>query len=158
MARLPDRFDLWVRHARQCPDAARQADYVLSALAALPEWVFLNLGSAQKPQPAEAEIEGTRHLILFSGPDRLDDLTPSGRPLPKIAIPTTAAISWCLERRLDGIAGLLVNPGDDAFAVSLDQLEAFHTEWTQRGGRQSSGFWIPNLTTEEEDFWQEHGL
>jgi hypothetical protein len=40
----------------------------------------------------------------------------------------------------------------------MDQLRAFHAEWSKRGGREGIGFWIPNMTTEEEDFWQENGL
>ncbi len=42
--------------------------------------------------------------------------------------------------------------------IPLDRLEAFNDEWSRRGGRQAAGFWIPNMTTEEEDFWQENGL
>jgi hypothetical protein len=42
--------------------------------------------------------------------------------------------------------------------IPFAQLESYHAEWSQRGGRQASGFWIPNMTSEEEDFWQEHGL
>ncbi|MCE0497041.1 MAG: hypothetical protein LV481_03735 [Methylacidiphilales bacterium] len=162
MPRLPDRFDLWVRKAQECPDPDRAADYVFGALAALGHWHFLNLGTAENPRPADAGLDGSRHLLVFSDPDRIGELLPQGRdsagPLPVIAIPVAAAMTWCLKRRADGIAGLLVNPGDDAFAVSLDHLAAFHREWTRRGARHASGYWIPNLTTQEEDFWQEHGL
>ena len=42
--------------------------------------------------------------------------------------------------------------------IPFDQLKAFHAEWSRRGERQTAGFWIPNMTTEEEDFWQENGL
>jgi len=164
MARLPDRFDLWVRKARECRDPARQVDYVLGALAGLTEWHFLNLGTKENPQPAETEIEGVPHLLLFSDTGRIEELlTEGGRwqrgeLLPVIAIPTAAAMTWCLERRTAGGAGLLVNPGEDAFAFSLEQLARFYEEWSQRGGRQSSGYWIPSMTSEEEDFWQEHGV
>jgi len=162
MPRLPDRFDLWVRKARECPDPARAADYVLGALAALRHWHFLNLGSAEKPRPADADLNGARHLLVFSDSDRIEELLPQDRaasgPLPVIAIPVEAAMTWCLDRRADGIAGLLVNPGEDAFAVPLDHLADFHREWTRRGARHASGYWIPSLTTEEEDFWQENGL
>ena len=72
MTRLPDRFDLWVRKARECPDPARQADYVLGALSALKEWYFLNIGTKENPQPAEAEVEGGRHLLVFSDRDRIE--------------------------------------------------------------------------------------
>jgi hypothetical protein len=162
MSRVPDRFDLWVRKARECPDPERAADYVLGALAALRHWHFLNLGSAESPRPADADLDGARHLLVFSDPDRIEELVPSDhdspKPPPVIAIPTEAAMTWCLERAADGIAGLLVNPGDDAFAFSIDHLTVFHREWVKRGARQAAGYWIPGMTTEEEDFWQEHGL
>ena len=162
MPRLPDRFDLWVRKARACPDAERAADYVLGALAALGHWRFLNLGTVENPRPADANLDGTRHLLVFSDPDRIGELASPARdsagPPPVISIPAAAAMTWCLDRRADGIAGLLVNPGEDAFAVSLDHLAAFHREWLRRGARHASGYWIPSLTSEEEDFWQEHGL
>lgn len=158
MARLPDRFDLWVRRARKCGNSVRQIDYVLGALAGLKEWHFLNRGSREKPQAAETEIEGARYLLLFSDVDRIEEIIrESGRadnPLPVISIPTAAAMAWCLEQQ----AGILVNPGEDAVMIPLKQLELFHNEWSQRGKLKASGFWIPNLTTQEEDFWQEHGM
>lgn len=164
MARLPDRFDLWVRKARKCSDPSRQADCLLGALAGLREWHFLNVGTKENPQPAETEIESIRHLLVFSNPDRIEELVRDGEqfhasvPLPIIAIPTAEAMAWCLKQRITGSGGLLVNPGEDAFLLPMDHLEVFHAEWETRGGRQAAGFWIPNMTTEEEDFWQEHGL
>jgi hypothetical protein len=160
MARLPDRFDLWVRKARECQDVARQADYVLGALAGLKEWYFLNLGTEAAAQAAETEIEGARCLLVFSDATRIEELLQEreglrpGDAMPVMTIPTAAAMVWCLERP----AGLLVNPGEDAVMIPFRQLEHFHTEWSGRGGPQAVGFWIPNLTTAEEDFWQEHGL
>jgi hypothetical protein len=164
MARLPDRFDLWVRQARACVDPARQADYVLGALAGLTDWHFLNVGTGDQPRPAETEIEGARFLLIFSDHGRIEELVRDAgtfdpaQPLPIISIPVSEAMTWCLNRQAEGYAGLLVNPGEDAVVIPLDQLAAFHMEWIQRGARQASGFWIPNLTNEEEDFWQEHGL
>lgn len=164
MARLPDRFDLWVRKARDCKDPLRQIDYVLGALAGLPEWYFLNLGTKENPQPAETEMEGAPYLLLFSDTGRIEELLEErgrwqrGDPLPIIAVSTVTAMSWCLERRTAGYGGLLVNLGTDAFAFPMEQLARFHEEWSQRGGRQASGFWIPNMTSEEEDFWQKHGV
>jgi hypothetical protein len=70
-----------------------------------------------------------------------------------ITIPTAAAMKWCVEGR----TGLLVNPGEDAVMIPFEHVEGFHAEWIARGGREASGFWIPNMTTEEEDFWQENG-
>ncbi len=160
MARLPDRFDLWVRKAKECPDYARQADLVLGALAALDEWHFLNLGSAEKPQAARTQIDGDAYILVYSDTGRIEDFLKEqgralkGAPLPIISVPTEAAMKWCVECR----TGLLVNPPDDAVMIPLDQLEAFQSEWSRRSDRQASGFWIPNMTSEEEDFWQEHGL
>ena len=164
MARLPDRFDLWVRKARECRDATRQVDYLLGALAGLKAWHFLNAGTKENPQPAEAKIEDARHLLVFSDTDRIEELIrkegqfQASDPLPVITIATAQAMPWCLEQGARGSAGLLVNPGEDAFLLPMNQLEVFHAEWKNRGGRQAAGFWIPNMTTEEEDFWQEHGL
>jgi len=158
MARLPDRFDLWVRKARACKDAARQADYVLGALAGLKEWHFLNDGTKENPLPAEAELEGTRYLVVFSDPGRIEETREEsaqrGDPLTAIAMPTAAAMAWCVDYR----TGVLVNPGEDSALIPLERLEGFQAEWSQRGGRQAAGFWIPNMTTQEEDFWQENGL
>jgi hypothetical protein len=64
-----------------------------------------------------------------------------------------AALAWCVECR----TGVLVNPPEDAALIPFSQIEAFHREWKARGERQAAGFWIPNMTSEEEDFWQEHG-
>jgi len=162
MARLPDRFDLWVRKARACPDPARQVDYVLGALAGLKEWHFLNVGTKESPQAAQTQIELDRCLLVFSDVSRIEEFIQEGGgwqkkdPLPMITIPTAAAMAWCVKCQ----TGLLVNPGEDADAVMIPfgQVEAFHLEWSQRGGRQAAGFWIPNMTTEEEDFWREYGL
>jgi len=162
MPRLPDRFDLWVRKARESADPARQVDYVLGALAALKGWHFLNSGTRKNPQPAEAEIEGGRHLLVFTDVARIEEIlgdrASKDDPLPVISMSAAVAMAWCMEQKTRGCIGLLVNPGDDAVLIPLSQVEAFHAEWTQRGGRQASGFWIPNLTTEEEDFWLENGL
>jgi hypothetical protein len=158
MARLPDRFDLWVRQARACADPERQADYVLGALAALPYWHLLNVGTREKPQPAEAEVDGARYLLVFSGADRLEELLAgSESPAPPvISMPTIKAFPWCLDRA--DCAGLLINPGEDAVLVPRDHLDHFHKAWLARQASQPAGYWIPNMTTEEEDFWQQHGL
>jgi len=160
MPRLPDRFDLWVRRARECADPARQADYVLGALAGLKEWHFLNVGTRETPRAAEADLAGAACLLVFSDAGRVEELIAGDGGLSAtgslslLTIPTAGAMAWCVERR----TGLLVNPGEDAAMIPFEQVAAFHAEWSQRGGRQASGFWIPNMTTEEEDFWQEQGL
>ena len=160
MSRLPDRFDLWVRKARTCQDTARQADYVLGALTGLKEWHFLNVGTKEAPRAAQAHIGTGDWRLVYSDINRMEELiqerggAPKQGPRPVITIPAAAALAWCVECR----TGLLVNPGEDSALIPHDQLESFHAEWNRRGGRQAAGFWIPNMTTEEEDFWQEHGL
>jgi len=162
MSRLPDRFDLWIRKARECEDPIRQVDYVLGSLVALNDWHFLNVGTKANPDPAMVDIDGGRYLLVFSDVSRIEEVVGEGHekddPLPVISLPSASAITWCMARKEQGCGGLLVNPGEYAALVPMPQLEYFHAEWTQRGGRQASGFWIPNLTTEEEDFWQQHGL
>lgn len=163
MSRIPDRFDLWIRKARESNDSARQSDYVLGALSGLKEWHFLNIGSQEKPQAAKTEIEGEACILLFSEMERIEDMImasgadkhlPKDAPVPSITVATEAAMKWCVECKV----GLLINPSEDAVMIPADQLKAFYEEWDQSGGREASGYWIPNMTSEEEDFWQEHGL
>jgi hypothetical protein len=155
MSRIPDRFDLWVRRARECPDPARQADYVLGALASLPYWHLLNAGTREQPQPAEGEV--ARHLLVFSDAARVEELMAGiESAAPPISMPTIKAFPWTLDR--PNVAGLLVNPGEDAVLVPREHLAHFHQEWLARQAGQPVGYWIPNMTGEEEDFWQEHGL
>ncbi len=161
MPRLPDRFDLWVRRARAHADPARQADYILGALMARPEWHFLNAGTPEKPHPASAEVEGAPHLLVFSGLDRVLEIAEQmGRPAAgsAIAIPSAQALDWCVEERPGQCAGILLNPGEDAVVLPLEYLADFAREWKARGAEPRAGFWIPHSTSEEEDFWQEHGL
>lgn len=159
MPRLPDRFDLWVRKARACPDPERQLDYVLGALTGLASWHFLNIGTKEKPEPATGEIENEPYLLVFSDADRAMEIVgQTGRAADAssvITTPTEAAMIWCVEKKQ---CGLLVNPGEDAAAIPLGHVAAFLKEWRARVARHAAGFWIPNLTSEEEDFWQEHGL
>jgi hypothetical protein len=157
MSRVPDRFDLWVRRARACPDPARQVDYVLGALAALPYWHLLNTGSREQPQPAEGDVEGAHYLLVFSDAARVEELLAGTESAaPPISMPTIKAFPWSLDR--PGGAGLLVNPGEDAVLVPREHVEHFYQEWLARQAQQPAGYWIPNMTDEEEDFWQEHGL
>ena len=155
MARLPDRFDLWIRKARESADPARQVDLVLGGLMGLGTWHLLNVGTQDDPQPAETELEGGRYLLVFSDAGRvgqmLEDRGLPAEQLPVISIPADAALGWSLERH----CGLIVNQD---VVIPLDHLQLYHEEWKTRGGARARGFWIPNLTSEEEDFWQEHGI
>jgi hypothetical protein len=162
MPRLPDRFDLWVRRAKAFSDSERQLDFVLGALVTLPDWYFLNVGSAEKPQPAVGEIEGVRSLLVFSDAGRVVEVAEQmeiAKPeTHALAIPSAKALAWCVEARPGGCGALLVNPGEDAALIPLDRVADFAREWQARDALQASGFWIPNLTEEEEEFWQEHGV
>jgi hypothetical protein len=164
MPRLPDRFDLWVRRARACADPARQLDYVLGAMATLPACHFLNIGSRAQPRSAVTEVEGARLLLLFSDPDRVLEVAaqaglaaPPDDP-PLITVPTPAVLAWALAAGPPPWDGLLINPGEDAAVIPWEQLQSFARAWQARDARAGTGFWVPSLTTEEEDFWQEHGL
>jgi hypothetical protein len=121
------------------------------------------VGTKEEPQAARAQIDTDPCLFVFSDLGRIEDFIAEGwalghlkkrDPLPVISIPAAAAMAWSVKCR----ARLFVNPGEDSALIPLEQVEAFHAEWSERGGRQASGFWIPNLTTKEEDFWQENGL
>jgi hypothetical protein len=161
MPRLPDRFDLWVRRARACDDPERQLDYILGGLMALPAWYFLNVGSRTTPEPARAEIDGGHFLLVFSDAARVLDLLGDAHhagETPVFSLPPADALAACLGEGSLRCDGLLVNPGEDAAAIPRDQLAHFERAWRERGGATRPGFWIPNLTTEEEDFWQQHGL
>lgn len=163
MSRLPDRLDLWLRKARESADPARQVDWVMGALVALNELHFLNIGSRATPLIAKAAIAPDECALVFSDLGRVEDFLTEfpamagqgGEGPPVITSPTVAALKWCLENR----AGLIINPsvGETAL-VPFEALAPFVEEWQKRGGRQSAGFWIPNMTTEEEDFWRENGL
>jgi len=158
MSRLPDRFDLWVRKARESADPARQVDWVLGALVAGKELLFLNIGTKEKPVIAADEC-----ALVFTDAERIEEFVaehPELRKgadgeLPVIASPIAAGLKWCMENEV----GLVINPGvGETAVVSHAGLAPFVEEWRRRGERHSAGFWIPNMTTEEEDFWQEHGL
>ncbi len=155
MARLPDHFDLWLRKARECADSVRQLDYVLGALAGQREWHFLNAGTREYPNPAVVEMDEGSCLLVFSDAGRIEDMLAEGGhsldSLPVISIPAEAAMKWCVTRG----EALLVN--QEVF-IPAGHLCHFAEEWEARGATAGRGFWIPNLTSQEEDFWQQHGV
>lgn len=162
MSALPDHFDLGVRRAREArPD--RQVDCLLGLLYAQEEWWFYNQGTAEKPVPALAEAGGAKCVVVFSSIEKLSDMVAEGAdgnsvPLPSIEIAVPDAAAFCLLFRAAGCTAILVNPGEYAFTVELDALEKFDAERRANGPKFTSGFWIPNMTTEEEDFWQQYGV
>ncbi|MEM1060379.1 MAG: hypothetical protein AAGK14_14140 [Verrucomicrobiota bacterium] len=168
MAALPDWFDLWVRRARELPgDGVRQLELLLGAVFTLPEVFLWNVGTVEAPVPAIGEDEsGIRLLLLFTHEHKLIELVEehsSGAGVPAIAMPPVQVGGFLQDLSAESgeIAGVLVNPGDFAFQVERRAWEDFSQAWTRRdpAERQAAqGFWIPKMTGEEEDFWQEHGL
>jgi hypothetical protein len=162
MASIPDHFDLWVRKAQQMPEE-RQLDCLLGSLFAGKEWFFYNQGVCQTVDPAMVELDGVKCLMLFSSADKMFDFVQSAscrtvEQLPSIAIPAEKGAEFCLQFRAAGAEAILVNPGDYAFRISFDALESFARDREAHRAEARRGFWIPNMTSEEEDFWQEHGL
>jgi hypothetical protein len=163
MPRLPDRFDLWIQKARETADPARQADWILGGLLVLKELYFLNIGTKANPLIAKTAIATDECVLIFTDSARILEFVeehPAARKAPEseppvITSPTAAALKWCLENN----AGLIINPREeDTVMVPYPELAAFLDAWRQRGERRPAGFWIPHMTTQEEDFWQEHGL
>ena len=169
MPRLPDRFDLWIRKARKSADQVRQVDWVLGALVARDDLYFLNTGTKEQPQiggvhHSDVADPADRFVVAFSDAQRLEEFAKErgvqgsarfGNELPAIVSPMVAALDWCVERKM----GLVINPNvGETVMVPPPVLAEFVEEWKQRSGRQGAGFWIPNMTTEEEDFWQAYGL
>ena len=165
MSRIPDRFDLLVRKAReQTRTPERQSDLLLGGLFAVKEWHFINRGDSKDPRPAFVELDLTLCVLVFSGPDQADDFTvgrgerKSNDPLGLISIRPGDAVEYIQQLEPHGCHHLLVNPGPFCFQVTIAEVSRFHNEWRLGGGESGIGFWIPNMTSEEEDFWQEHGL
>jgi hypothetical protein len=162
MPTLPDSFDVAVRRAREMNRGQRQVDYTLGLLFAQSEWHFVNHGTAEKPFPALIDLDTARVLVIFSSLEKYQDFvelsteTPANQS-PSISIPVEVATGYCLQFRPAGCQAILVNPGEFAFQVSLEALKEFDENWRSRPDT-ARGFWIPNMTTEEEDFWNEHGL
>lgn len=164
MGAIPDQFDVFVRRARERFDPARAEDMLIGNLFALKEWHLLNAGTAEDPRPRFAELDGTVFLLVFSHPEKADAFTEArgergGRdPLGLISMRPGDAADYCRALRGSSCGAILVNPGPFAYAVALEGLLKYHEAWSRRGAELASGFWIPNMTTEEEDFWQEHEL
>ncbi len=163
MAAIPDSFDLQVRRAKQAAPE-RQLDFLLGSLLALSEWWLLNQGSETAPYPAIVELDAVKCVVVFSASGKLQDFVGECRGenerIAQIAIRVPEVVDYCLRFRSVGVTAILVNPGDFAFTVELEAVESFATAWRERRAAkgESRGFWIPNMTTEEEDFWQSHGL
>jgi len=174
MPALPDWFDVWVRRTRELPDAdgQRQLELLLGAVFTMPVVYFWNIGSESEPAPAIGEDEDGRHLaLLFTHAGKLQDLLDEREDgvveldgaVPVISMAPAQIGGYVQDLNTDGadIGSLLVNAGEFAFQVDIRAWEAFALAWEERdpAERQAAqGFWIPKMSTEEEDFWEEHGL
>jgi hypothetical protein len=155
MPRLPDRFDLWVRQARRSSDPERQLDLILGGLMSLREVYFLQAGGAGAPAIAQTRLDDTPCAPLATTPDCFREAMADENAAapPTIAVAPEPALAWCVEQGL----GLLINPGSEGAAlIPPTSVATFLAGWKLRPAQ--AGFWIPNLTSQEEDFWQEHGL
>lgn len=162
---LPDRFDLLVRKAREADcSPERQVDLLLGGLFALAEWHFVNQGSRDEPQPLCVELDATPCLPLFTNTDKADTFTTERgqrkphEPLGLISIRPRDAVAYLMQFEAYGCSHVLVNPGPFCFLLATVELELFYKNWKEAGAELAGGYWIPNMTTEEEDFWQEHEL
>jgi hypothetical protein len=162
--RIPDRFDLCVRKVKKTVDPNRQLDILLGALLSKEELFFWNIGSKNDPQPATALLEDALCLIIFSDGNRLQEsmenldeqsARKNVQTTGLIGLPAQKAFQLCVDLQ----AGLLVNPlsGEDNFHVAAEPVKTFFEEW-KASGHLGTGFWVPSMTDEEEDFWQENGL
>jgi hypothetical protein len=162
MADLPDSFDLWVRRARTA-SPTRQTEILLGTLLGQLRWYFINQNK-EHPTPAAVTLDGQFLLLLFTSPDRAGNFIEASQhrnhhdPVSMIDLSPEQAVPWCLNFAPQGVSGLLVNPGDYAFTIDFPGLNLFYQQWQNSGSRSGQGFWIPNMTSEEEDFWQEHGV
>lgn len=161
MPPLKDRFDRQVEKARSMDlDDSRLRDFLIGILFGCLELHFLNAGDKDSPRPRFVELDGEVFLLTFSDPSKADDFTVMREerdehdPLGLISMPPYDAATFA-EQFIDwGCQYLLVNPGPFSFAVDIPAYCEFHKEWEASGGREQSGFFIPNLTTEEQDLWE----
>ncbi|MEM9398972.1 MAG: hypothetical protein AAF984_02080 [Verrucomicrobiota bacterium] len=165
MSALPDRFDLLVRRAKEkniTPE--RQIDLIIGGIFALADVHFINRGTQEKPTPHFVELEDVVHMLVFTHTDKADTFSiergdrKKGEPLSIITMKPKDAVDYAIKLVEFGCEHWLVNPGPFAFSVPLETVKTFREQWLANGSGQGQGFWIPNMTDEEEDFWQEHGL
>ncbi|MEM9443890.1 MAG: hypothetical protein AAGA18_00925 [Verrucomicrobiota bacterium] len=165
MPSLPDRFDLLVRRAKEkgvTPE--RQIDLVLGGMLVLADWHLINKGSQDQPTPHFVEMDDLIHLLIFTDTDKADTFSldrgdrKPGEPLGIISLKPGYAIEYALNLQVHGCEHLLVNPSDYGFSIPLQTVNRFYEKWKEGGAELGQGFWIPNMTNEEEDFWQEHGV
>jgi hypothetical protein len=115
--------------------------------------------------PASSPISDEQVLLVYSDPSRLLEALeyylidkPGGRVEGPGSISMTpiGTFEFCLKNN----TGLLVNPlaSEHNLLVPHEHVKAFYLNWKESAKHAQNCFWVPNMTDEEEDFWQERGL
>ncbi|NJK90660.1 MAG: hypothetical protein HC904_01790 [Blastochloris sp.] len=165
MSRLPDRFDLLVRKVRDtgmAPD--RQLDLLLAALFTVKEAHLINAGTEAEPRPSFVELDGEILMPVFSSVDQADTYSSERGQrgdrdaLGLISMPPPLLLEVSRLFTDSGCHHWFVNPGPYGFILPLHEVESYESQRAQAQASAHTGFWIPNLTSEEEAFWEDHGL
>jgi hypothetical protein len=165
MSRLPDRFDLLVRKVRdESYSPERQMDFLLAAFFALQEAHLINAGDATQPRPSFVELDQLILMPVFSSADQADTYTSErGQrqdhdPLGLLSMRPASLLEYAQAFKDYGCQHWIINPGPYGFILSLEEVEAYQLERKKSASSPNVGFWIPNMTSEEEAFWEDHGL
>jgi hypothetical protein len=165
MSRLPDRFDLLVRKVREEPySPERQLDFLLAAFFTLKEAHLINTGMEASPMPSFVELDNLILMPVFSSTDQADTYTSErGQrgdrdPLGLISLQPLSLLEYSRAFTEFGCSHWIINPGPYGFILGLDEAEAYQKAFRASVDQHSRGFWISNLTSEEEAFWEDHGL
>ncbi|GEM_PF-984844 len=165
MSRLPDRFDLLVRQVRkEAGSPERQIDFLMAAFFALKEAHLLNTGNEATPMPSFVELDNLILMPVFSSADQADTYTSErGQrqdrdPLGLISLQPPALLEYTRAFKDYGCHHWIINPGPYGFIVPVEDAETYQKQRLESGEKSHIGFWIPNMTTEEEAFWEDHGL
>jgi len=165
MSRLPDRFDLLVRKVREgdfTPD--RQIDFLLAAFFTLKEAHLINAADEVSPLPTFLELDEAVLMPVFTSADQADTYTSERGQrgdhddLCLISMPPAIVLDYAESFTSYGCKDWFINPGPFGFIISLQEAQAYQQQKNKVGQRPDIGFWIPNLTSQEEAFWEDNGL
>lgn len=165
MSRIPDRFDLIVRQVRETSfQPERQLDFLLAAFFTLKEAHLINAGDEDNPLPAFVELDQTVLMPVFTSADQADTYTSERgqrsdhEPLGLISMKPELALDYAQAFKSYGCYHWIINPGPYGFMLSLAEIESYQQQRKESAQAPNYGFWIPNLTSQEEAFWEDHGL